>query len=107
MTAIAADAASARVDQRVRRIFAVASAMLAAFLVSLFVRSTGSYSTLLDGWGVSLFELSVSAVCAARYFDKRWRSSSSAAKAFPLVLGAACASWALGDVAMTIESLGG
>src|SRR5579859_4465622 len=107
MTAIAADAGYGRVDQRVRRIFAVASALLVVFLVSLVVRSTGSYSTLLDGWGVSFFELSVAGVCTARYFDKRWRSSAPAAKAFPLVLGAACASWALGDVAMTIESLGG
>ena len=107
MTVIAADAGYARVDRRVQRIFGVASVMVVAFLVSLFLRSTGSYFTLLDGWGVALFEVSVAAVCAARYFDKRWRSSASAARAFPLVLGAACAAWALGDVANTIESLGG
>ena len=107
MTLTATDVGYARVDQRVRWIFGLASALVAAFLVSLFLRNTGSYSSLLDGWGVALFELSVAGVCAARYFDRRWRSSASAAKLFPLVLGAACASWALGDVANTIESLGG
>ena len=30
-----------------------------------------------------------------------------AARLFPLVMGMACLSWALGDVALTIESLGG
>jgi PAS domain S-box-containing protein len=43
----------------------------------------------------------------ARYFDKSWRSSDSVARAFPLVIGVASLSWALGDVANTIESLGG
>ena len=66
MTVIAAEAGYARVDRRVRRLFAIASALLVAFLLSLILRSTGSYSTLLDGWGVAVFELSVAAVCAAR-----------------------------------------
>src|SRR5438477_9190251 len=107
MTAISADLGYTRVDQRVRWTFRVASAIVVAFLVSLIVRSTGSDYAPVDGWGVDLFELSVGALCVGRYLDGRWRSSSSAAKAFPLVLGAACVSWALGDVATTLESLGG
>jgi PAS domain S-box-containing protein len=107
MTALPVDFGNKGAGERVQWTFRVASAMVGAFLVSLILRSTGSYYTLLDGWGVDLFELSMGALCIARYLDKPWRSSSSAAKAFPLLLGAACISWALGDVATTIESLGG
>src|SRR5580658_110433 len=47
------------------------------------------------------------ALCIGRFFDETWRSSHSRTRLFPLVLGAACVSWALGDVALTMESLGG
>jgi PAS domain S-box-containing protein len=95
------------VPNRVRWAFYVSSALVVAFLVSLIVRSTGSYFTPVDGWGVDLFELTMGAICVRRYFDKSWRSSHSAASVFPLVLGGAAILWALGDVANTIESLGG
>lgn len=45
------------VGNRVRWTFRVSSAVVAAFLVSLIVRSTGSYLTPVDGWGVDLFEI--------------------------------------------------
>src|SRR5579862_157958 len=93
--------------RRVRWVFAVGCTLLLAFLVTLLVRQVGSYSSALDGWGVDLFELSMGALCVARYFDRSWRSSPLGARAFPLVLGAACISWALGDVAHTFESFGG
>src|SRR5205085_4040262 len=60
-----------------------------------------------DDWGAAAFELAMSAICIARYLEPGWRSSRSVAAKFPLVLGASMACWALGDVAMTIESLGG
>jgi two-component system sensor histidine kinase/response regulator len=95
------------VDRRVPRTFAVAAAILAAFLISLVVRRAGSYFTPVDGWGIDLFELAMGAMCVARYYDKSWRGGTSTARVFPLVLGAACISWAVGDVATTLESLGG
>src|ERR1700722_7816050 len=94
-------------DRLMQRVFVVSSAIVIAFLVSLIVRSTGSYYTPVDGWGVDVFELSMCAACISRVFDKSWRRGQFDPKVFPLALGAACAFWAFGDVATTIESLGG
>ena len=107
MTAFVSDLAPDAVDQRVRWTFRVSSVMVVAYLVSLILRRSGSYYTPVDGWGVDLFELGMGVLCIRRYFDRTWRSSPSAANVFPLVMGAACISWALGDVALTLETLGG
>src|SRR5580658_7487906 len=96
-----------RFDRRMRWTFSVSAAVAVAFLVSLILRRAGSYYTPVDGWGVDLFELAMCALCIRRYFDSSWRSSQPAARSLPLVLGAACTLWALGDVAITMEQLGG
>ena len=93
--------------RRARVVFGVSGALVAAFTVSLIVRKTGSSITALDGWGVCAFELLMGALVMSRYFQPGWRTRAVAADRFPLVLGAACVSWAVGDVALTIESLGG
>jgi two-component system, sensor histidine kinase and response regulator len=90
-----------------RWIFAIAALLVVAFLVSLVVRPIGAYFAPLDGWGVDALELTMGALCVARYFEGSWRSSSSVARLFPLVMGVACIAWGLGDVAITVESLGG
>ncbi|HYA68691.1 MAG TPA: response regulator, partial [Acidimicrobiales bacterium] len=95
------------VDHRVRWSFGVASALVVAYFVSLVARSTGSYYAPVDGWGVSCFELAMGALCIRRYFDRTWRASPSAANVFPIVMGAACIAWALGDLTLTVETLGG
>jgi two-component system, sensor histidine kinase and response regulator len=95
------------VERRMRWIFVVAGALVAALVVTLIVRPVGSYVTPLDGWGVDALEIAMGGLCIARYFEGSWRSSTSAARILPLVIGAACLSWALGDVVRTIESLGG
>ncbi len=87
--------------------FRASAALVVAYLVSVILRPNGSYYAPVDGWGVDVFELSMGVVCIRRFFDPTWRASHSAARVFPLVLGAACISWGLGDVARTIESLGG
>ena len=107
MSVVSSDIGGHTIDARMRNAFGLSAALVAAFLVSLIVRKTGSYWTPLDGWGVDLFELSMGGFCLYRYFEPSWRSHQSTAKAFPLVLGAACISWAIGDIALTIESLGG
>jgi len=87
--------------------FWAASGLVIAFLVSLVLRRAGSYYAPIDGWGVDLFELSMGALCVSRYFEASWQSSRSVTRVFPLVLGAGCILWGLGDVVTTIESLGG
>jgi len=104
---IAIDCVDSRGVRRVRWLLGAGCALVTAFLVSLIVRPTGAYYTPVDGWGVDAFELAIAALCCSRFFDGPWRSNRSAARAFPLVLAAAAATWALGDVATTIESLGG
>jgi two-component system, sensor histidine kinase and response regulator len=107
VAAFSSDLGVGSIGKRVRGAFVVSSAIALAFLISLIVRSAGSYYTPVDGWGVDVFELLMGAICIGRYFEKSWRSSSSRGRTLPLVLGAAIISWAVGDVAITIESLGG
>ena len=96
-----------RMRNRMRTIFVGAAVLVAAFFVSLLVRPVGSSNTYLDGWGVDAFELSMGVLAIMRFYDPRWRSANTAMRALPLVVGVACISWSLGDVALTIESLGG
>jgi hypothetical protein len=55
-----------RVPVRIRWILGVASALVVAYLVSLFARPVGSYSSLVDGWGVATFEVAIGAACIWR-----------------------------------------
>ena len=88
--------------RRVRGALWISAGLLVAFLASLVFRSTGSYFEPLDGWGVAAFEMSMGIICLARWFEPGWHASRSVARAFPLVLGAACVSWATGDLALTV-----
>jgi PAS domain S-box-containing protein len=90
-----------------RTIFFVAALLVVAYLISLVVRPISSYNTLVDGWAVDVFELAMGALCILRFRDQRWRSANTAMRILPLIIGIACISWAVGDVANTIESLGG
>jgi diguanylate cyclase (GGDEF)-like protein len=74
------------------------STLLAAYIVSLLVRSPNDTWPLIDGWGVAVYELVLAALLIARGFSKL------PGRAIPLVLGAAVSCWALGDVALTWES---
>jgi two-component system sensor histidine kinase/response regulator len=94
-------------DRRMRWVFGIAAALVVALIVSLIVRPVGSSFTPVDGWGVDALELTMGALCVARYYEGSWRLSSSVARLFPLVLGMACLAWGLGDVVLTFESLGG
>jgi len=95
------------IDSRLRWVLAGCFALTIAYLVSLVVRHAGSYITPLDGWGVDALELGVGAISLRRYFDPEWRANQTAARAFPFLVGVASISWALGDIALTIQSLGG
>lgn len=71
------------------------------YVLSLFLRANGMTWTWLDGWGVSTFELVASVLVLAQ------AGRSREYRSFALVLGAGMCFWALGDFAMTFETLGG
>jgi diguanylate cyclase len=82
-------------------LFGVMGCLLLGYLVWLAVRPASAYSTAVDGWGVDGFEMVAGALCIVG--GRRLRPGS----VMPLVLGAAVLAWSFGDVALTIESLGG
>ncbi|HEY8860059.1 MAG TPA: bifunctional diguanylate cyclase/phosphodiesterase, partial [Gaiellales bacterium] len=75
--------------------------LLIGYLISLIVRPPGDDSTWLDGWAMCAFELVACALAIGRGLVKR------PGRAVCLTLGAAMGTWAIGDVALTYESLGG
>ena len=79
----------------------VLTALLTAYFVSLLVRSSSDRPAWLDGWGVDVFELVACSLAIGRGLMRR------PGRWVALTLGAAALMWALGDVALTIESLGG
>jgi diguanylate cyclase (GGDEF)-like protein len=81
--------------------FAVLGVLAIAYLFSLIVRTHDQDWTWLDGWGVAAFEALVSILCIIRGLDKH------PGRAAPLALGLGLLSWSLGDLFLTIESLGG
>jgi methyl-accepting chemotaxis protein len=92
---------------RTRSVLVVASLIVAAFLVSLLVRPVGSTYPPVDSWGVYFLEIAVSVFGVYRYFDPSWRNGVSVGKLFPVVLGTGGLLWGFGDLAITIEGLGG
>lgn len=111
MTPLPVDRRSARAREFVRRTnrsttvvwagFGVLALLLSGYLVTLIARGDHASSTWLDGWFVCGVELSASALCIARGFTRR------ADRTAALVLGLGLLSWTLGDITMTVESLGG
>ncbi len=72
--------------------------LLSAYLGWLI---SGSSSTLVNGWGVSAFELVGGALCIASGLMRR------KARWVPIILGAALMAWGCGHLTETIETLGG
>jgi methyl-accepting chemotaxis protein len=85
-----------------KTLFAALTVVLVAYAGSLVVRGPdGASPTWLDGWGVAAFELLASILVLVRaYVSPRDRK-------YALWLGLGCAFWAVGDFAMTYETLGG
>jgi diguanylate cyclase len=81
--------------------FSVVGVLLVAYLVSLLLRPTGSNWTWLDGWSVCAVELGASALCIGRGLVRR------PGRVAAVVLGISLLMWTLGDIALTVESLGG
>ncbi len=81
--------------------FCVLGIMVLGYLVSLLLRSPSQNWTWLDGWVVCGIEGAASIICIVRGMDK------DPGRVAPLALGLSLLSWTLGDVFLTIESLGG
>jgi hypothetical protein len=82
-------------------LFTFLGLVLAGYSVSLIVRHNGSTTDLVDGWGVATFEMVVSLLVVLRGLTSRRD------RAFGLWLGIGMCFWAVGDYAMTVESLNG
>lgn len=96
-----------RLDSHTRNIYIVAFVAIGAFCISLLVRPVGAYWMPLDGWSTALFEVACGAYAVRRYRDARWRAGTDVGQRFPLWAGLAAMSWGFGDIAQTIESIGG
>src|ERR1700680_4136614 len=90
-----------RARTRIWIVYGLIGGLLAAYLGHLLFRRHDQYSSLIDGWLVAGFEIVVSVMCLAR--GLLWRRGRGVA----LALGAALLSWSIGDLALTVESLGG
>lgn len=86
---------------RVWLVYGVMGTLVLGFLVLQLARPAGQQTTAIDGWGVDLFELLAAGLCIAAGARRRPRGTVA------LLLGVGLACWALGDVVLTIESLGG
>jgi diguanylate cyclase len=93
--------ANGRAPQALWVVYAVMGTLLAAYLVSLVVRSPTDSWPWVDGWGVVVYEFILCGLLLARGFTKL------PGRAVPLVLGAAVLAWALGDLVLTWEGWGG
>jgi diguanylate cyclase len=87
--------------RRILIVYGLMGCLLAAYLLYLLLGRSGQYSSLIDGWSVTGFEIVASLLCLARGLSRR------RGRIVPLVLGTALLSWSIGDVALTAESLGG
>jgi hypothetical protein len=85
----------------VTAVYALFGVILVAYAVSLIVRPSGHTTTLVDGWGVASFELLSSLLVLVR------AAVSPKDRRFCLALGAGMCLWAIGDIAMTFETVGG
>jgi diguanylate cyclase (GGDEF)-like protein len=81
-------------------LYAVLGAILVAYLLTLLLRNPGAHWTWLDGWVICAVEIVAALMCIARGVSR------SAPPAYA-ILGVALLCWAVGDLALTAESLSG
>ncbi|MGC9960437.1 MAG: bifunctional diguanylate cyclase/phosphodiesterase [Acidimicrobiales bacterium] len=81
--------------------YSVLGVLLLCYLGVLIERGRGARSTVLDGWGVDAFEIVASLLCIARGLMRR------RGRAAAFILGCSLLVWAVGDIVLTVESLGG
>ncbi|MGA8296151.1 MAG: EAL domain-containing protein [Acidimicrobiales bacterium] len=75
--------------------------LIVAYALSMVLRHSLGFEPAIDGWPVDAFEFFTAGLCIARGFVKR------PGRTVALLFGAGLLSWCLGDLVLTIESLGG
>ncbi len=98
---VAADTETQRVGGGIKAVFGVLGLILAVYSVSLITRKTGDTTSLVDGWGVASFEMTVSVLVLIRAM------CNGRDRAFGWWLGLGMVAWASGDFTMTVETLHG
>jgi diguanylate cyclase (GGDEF)-like protein len=88
------------VGKTVRSMYWALGVLLVAYYVSVIARG-GNYNTALDGWCVDVFELIACGLCFTSAVARR------SGRGMAIALGLGLTYWTLGDIALTIESLGG
>jgi diguanylate cyclase len=91
----------ARLRRRIWITYTVLLVALAGYLWSLLARSPSDSWTWLDGWSIVALEVVATGLCIAR--GVLYRQGRDVA----FVLGAALAAWTIGDLILTIQTLGG
>ena len=81
--------------------FALLACIVVAYMVLVVVRGPATYWTWLDGWAVCGLEIAGSALCLTRALIRR------PGRAPALFLGVSLLAWAVGDIVLTIQSIGG
>ena len=102
MTQLQTETSAERTQQTgagTKALYGLLGLILVGYAISLIVRANGASSNWLDGWGVSAYELLASVLVLVR------AAVSPRDRRFCLALGAGMCLWALGDFAMTYESI--
>jgi diguanylate cyclase (GGDEF)-like protein len=82
--------------------YAVLGAVLLGYFVWLLVSPTGGFSVPVDGWLVDGVDVSGGLLCLVRAFSRRGQERVTI-----IVLAASLFAWGFGDIALTVQSLGG
>ena len=85
----------------VRTCFMILGLLVAAYSVSVVLRTSAQHRTWLDGWVVVGIEFALSMLCVSRGLTSKQHRGA------PIFLGLGLLSWTIGDVILTIETLGG
>jgi methyl-accepting chemotaxis protein len=94
-----ASAAQEQTSGGVEVLYGLLGLIVLGYAVSLVLRANGASTNWLDGWGVSAYELLCGVVVLVR------AAVSPKDRGFCLALGTGMCLWALGDFAMTYESI--
>jgi diguanylate cyclase (GGDEF)-like protein len=82
--------------------YAVLGAVLLGYFVRLLATPKAGYSVPIDGWLVDGIDVSGALLCLVRAFSRRGQE-----RVMIIVLAGALFSWGFGDIALTVQSLGG
>lgn len=105
LTAYATSKAGSAFGEASRRRLVIVDGGLAALIVaytfSIILRPTLNFVPAVDGWMVDGFELFAAGLCLARAIVRR------PGRLVALLFGLGLLSWCVGDIVLTVESLGG